>query len=521
MIENDSIQNRIEKLGNYSFKKSYLPELQTKSLELNLFKTIFEQIADFVIVAKVDNGYAEFINNSANQFFNCNNKKYAAYISDIISPKYWRIIKNWLNNNTEPAKSLNFKYQVNINDKNYYTENSVSIVNYLNKNYVVSIIRDITDSLTAEMRLVEAKEKAELLVRKNMALFDALPDTIIIFNPKGVIKEIYYDSGSEQILFFENAVGKHISEFFNEDVVNDMSDKIHKVYLTKEIQHFNFDVNFNNNAKHFDGRIVFVDDYSVLAVLRDITEKTIMINELKKAKQQAEESDRLKSAFLANMSHEVRTPLNGIVGFVGLLAERELDPVYQNFMNIIQSSSDDLLRIIDDILDISKLEAGHIKLINKVFNFNNMLDDLNDIYKQKIEKLDKNIQITCFKNLPDEQAVLFSDELRFKQIIINLLDNACKFTKHGIVEFGYNLVNNFVEFYVKDTGIGIRADHLTFIFDRFRQSDENIGRNFGGTGLGLSISKGLVTLLGGNIWVESEIGSGSTFYFTVPYNKLK
>jgi len=253
--------------------------------------------------------------------------------------------------------------------------------------------------------------------------------------------------------------------------------------------------------------------------------------ELQKAIGRAEESDRLKSAFLANMSHEIRTPMNSILGFSDLLKEPQLTSDKQHqYLCVIENSGKRMLNIINDILTISKIESG-IKEINyAAFNINEQIESIYASFKAEIEK--KEIKFTYKNGLPNSEAMIKTDGEKIEAVLINLIKNAEKFTNHGEIEFGYYLKGNSepteLEFYVKDTGGGIRKEQMELIFERFRQGSEALTRNYEGAGLGLSISKAFVEMLGGKIWVESELGNPltnsqskagiTTFYFTIPYH---
>lgn len=252
--------------------------------------------------------------------------------------------------------------------------------------------------------------------------------------------------------------------------------------------------------------------------------------ELQKAIGRAEESDRLKSAFLANMSHEIRTPMNSILGFSDLLKEPELtiDKQHQ-YLCVIENSGKRMLNIINDILTISKIESG-IKEINYAeFNINEQIKSIYASFKAEIEK--KGINFSYKNGLPDSEAIVKTDSEKIQAVLMNLIKNAEKFTNHGEIEFGYCLKGESqsaeLEFFVKDTGGGIRKEQMELIFERFRQGSEALTRNYEGAGLGLSISKAFVEMLGGKIWVESELenpltnsqskAGSTTFYFTIPY----
>ncbi|MFA6127489.1 MAG: PAS domain S-box protein [Bacteroidales bacterium] len=244
-------------------------------------------------------------------------------------------------------------------------------------------------------------------------------------------------------------------------------------------------------------------------------ERIKMIDDLVVAKKRAEESDRLKSAFLANMSHEIRTPMNGILGFTELLKEPDLTgDEKNNYISIIEKSGDRLLNTINDILDISKIESGQMELTISEVDINEKIKYLYTFFKPETEQ--KGIQIFFKNSLPDKEATIKTDGGKIYAILTNLIKNAIKFTITGSVEFGYEKKDHYFEFFVKDTGRGIRQELKKIIFERFRQGSESINRSDEGTGLGLTIAKAHVEMLGGKIWMESQEGKGSVFYFTIP-----
>ena len=248
---------------------------------------------------------------------------------------------------------------------------------------------------------------------------------------------------------------------------------------------------------------------------RDITEKRRAEADLIAAKEKAEESDKLKTAFLHNVSHEIRTPMNAIIGFSTLLNEPGLnEPERQQYTDIIFQSGSQLLSIINDIVDVANIESGQVRINKQETNLNSSLRRLNEqfSFNEKQDHIAINLKLT----LSEKDAIVLTDSTKLIQILSNLINNAVKFTKKGQIDFGYVLKDNFLEFFVTDTGIGISSEHIGKIFDRFYQVDRAVSRQYGGTGLGLSICKAYVELLGGKISVESEPGIGTHFVFTIP-----
>jgi len=256
----------------------------------------------------------------------------------------------------------------------------------------------------------------------------------------------------------------------------------------------------------------------IIGISRDITEMEETRQRLILAKEKAEESDRLKTAFLANMSHEIRTPMNAIIGFSDLLSEDDL-PIEDkvDFILKIKSAGSSLMSLINDIIDIAKIEAGQLKVTESECDLNHLLSTLYGTFKE-LKNSSGKTSIDLKLSLPEngESTIVMTDPLRLQQILNNFLSNALKFTEIGYIEFGYTIQPETISFYVKDTGIGILPSNQKLLFQRFSQIDPSTTRRYGGAGLGLAISKNLVTLLGGSIILESIPGKGSTFSFTIP-----
>ncbi len=283
----------------------------------------------------------------------------------------------------------------------------------------------------------------------------------------------------------------------------------------------NIIITTSNGAKKYVNavNIPLFDQNTMISTVIDVTDLYKTQIELTKAKEKAEEANRLKTEFLNNMSHEVRTPMNGIIGFSEMLENRDITEEQRNFYaKIIQNSSLQLLRIIDDILEISTIETRQLSINEGPFFLNDLIMELFAVFNLKSK--DRNIPLYIKKGLRDDQSEIISDESKLKKILDNLIENALKFTFSGFVEFGYYIEENKLKIYVTDTGIGISPENFELIFDRFSQEEKEISRKQGGLGLGLSISLENAKLLGGDITVKSEKGKGSTFLVTIPFKPV-
>jgi PAS domain S-box-containing protein len=247
-----------------------------------------------------------------------------------------------------------------------------------------------------------------------------------------------------------------------------------------------------------------------------VIERHQHIEELKAAKEKAEESDRLKSAFLANMSHEIRTPMNGIMGFAELLKDQQLTKDEQeSYLAIIEKSGERMLNTLNDLIDISRIESNLVEVHLAEFNINDQISYLYHFFQ--LEAKNKGLQLSYSYFLSDERALIISDKDKVNAILMNLIKNSLKYTQKGHIEFGYLINGNFIEFYVKDTGVGVPKARQEAIFERFVQADISISRPYEGVGLGLSIAKAYIEMLGGKIGLESEENKGSHFFFQIPY----
>lgn len=240
---------------------------------------------------------------------------------------------------------------------------------------------------------------------------------------------------------------------------------------------------------------------------------------LRKAEREAVESNRLKSAFLQNISHEIRTPMNSIIGFSSLLESEELSKKEASeYIKHITTGSNQLLYIVDEMMDISLIESGNMKVNLTAVNLNQLLDD---IYSSFTPLIKSEIEFIMEKGLSNESILIRTDEVKLRQIISNLITNSNKYSEKGTIKLTYTLHDNNIQFCISDTGIGIPHEYQKHVFDRFRQVDDSVKKLNDGVGLGLAICKGHIELLNGKIWLESEQGKGSSFFFTIPYLKAE
>ena len=392
-------------------------------------------------------------------------------------------------------------------------------ISYKGEERRLSLVRDISDRIKTEQELFENESKFK-------TLFEHAADGILVGDENGYIIDANSSFCSLTGYSRDEILHKFIADMFSKKSLDKSPIKFDAVKKGQSVISEREIVSKSGMHIPIEMNTTFLKSNHYFAVVRDMTERKKVEEaileknkELMLAKKKAEESDQLKSEFLANMSHEIRTPMNGILGFSRMLGEDELDRKQQQlYIEIIENSSNQLMRIIDDILEISILETKQVKVVNNALNLNRLFLELFTVYDRqaKMNKTPLYIKI----GLDDEKSVILVDGIKLRKVICNLIDNALRYTNEGYIELEYKLINEMLVFHVKDTGIGIVKEKQKIIFERFSQAEKRLSKEYGGLGLGLSIAKENTELMGGTISVESEKGEGSTFTFTIPYNPV-
>lgn len=391
----------------------------------------------------------------------------------------------------------------------------------LEKNKELNISTDALEKVNSELEL--AKEKAEISEKYLDNIINNIGDPVFVKDEQS--RFLLVNDACCKLFGYEraNMIGKTLAEevpleeqesflSIDKEVLKTGQENINEESLSI----------IGKQAKIISTRKTRYIDRNgnkvLIGIIRDFTERKQAEEELRRAKEKAEESDGLKTEFINNMSHEIRTPMNGIMGFSEFLNTPNLtDKKRKHYINIIKNSGNQLMRVIDDILEISTLETKQVKVIEKELCLNDLLLELFSIFDIKAKE--NKTPLYLKKGLSDQESIILTDETKLNKILSNLLENALKFTTEGFIELGYQYKDEALEIYVKDTGIGIIEEKHETIFLRFSQEEKSLERNIGGLGLGLSIAKENTELIGGTISLQSEKGKGSTFLITIPYKR--
>ena len=410
------------------------------------------------------------------------------------------------------------EFRIDWDEGNYRYFKGSGIVQFKNDEPLKGFgsLTDITVEKELIANLKDAKELAESNHDKVQGLLSVIPDNIFVFDARGVIRDYRTENTDELYVVPNEFLNKNVDDILPPNVAALTHDKIAKVLAGKGIETYDYELKIDTRTRIFESRMVYLSAERTLAIVRDVTKAKEDERALIDAKARAEESDRLKSAFLANMSHEIRTPMNGIIGFSELLRSPGIsDDERMEYTNVILRSGQQLLNIINDVLEISKIETGQMVLNWQVISVNELLAELLTFFTPLSHV--EGVAILIDGDTLQQEVRILADRQKLHQVFNNLIANAFKFTEKGSVKFGCRINAEAMEFFVKDSGVGIDPKDHEYIFERFGQAEQQINQQYGGgTGLGLSISKSLVEIMGGTISVQSKLGEGACFVFMIP-----
>lgn len=429
------------------------------------------------------------------------------YFSDIESLKKYIHPEDLVAFNTAFAQAIS---GVPVNELKYRLISSSGATIWLKENFSIYSSKENPSSKTLLSHTKNiTKEQKE--IEKYHTLLNAItPNFIFIFNQDFTFHDIILPEGLKLFDKPEDLIGQSAYNLYSLEVSELFVENIYQCIKTGKLKNIEYHLDLLGNRYYYQAHIVPYDGDKAFALIQDISDRIRRVNNLISAREQAEEADKMKSAFLANMSHEIRTPLNAIVGFSEIISECGPDENEEkaNFLQIIKANNELLLKLINDILDLSRIESGKNELIFHKTNISALINEVKQVHQLKMSPKIKFDIIS-----PSKDLYLETDADRVKQILYNFLSNAIKNTQEGTITLGIEEANNKIRFFVRDTGCGIPQDRLDKIFNRF----EKINSFVQGTGLGLSICLTLSKKLGGTLDVESTLGEGSTFSFYLPY----
>lgn len=530
LIDKDGTTKSISINANLVFDTSNFPtkivgimrditDIEQKNKDLRWLRRAIEHSPMSIIITDIK-GNIEY----SNPFFS----KVTGYTSEEVHGKNPSILKSGKQSETFYKEMWGTIKNGNIWEGEFYNKRKDDSFFY--ERAIISPVKDKNGEIVNFIAIKEDISASKQTLNEVKRL-KSLNDRIINTMREGIVVE-----NSEGNILFTNPEFCQMTGFDNNELAGEKWDVVIDHELHKNIQK-----NKNNQPGQrnelFESRLYHKNGTSIpvivsgspildgrkymgfISVFTDITQLKENEKKLKIALEQAQMSDKLKSAFLANMSHEIRTPMNAILGFTDILRqEKNLEEdVRDEYFAIIEKKGNELMQIISDLIDISKIEAKMVVINKREIPVNSFLEEIYHTFEKEL-LLSSKPSLKAKKSLPpnSESIIISTDPNRLRQVITNLLDNATKFTAKGEITLGYTVQKKFVEFFVQDTGIGISEANQKIIFERFRQVDDNFNRQFRGTGLGLNICKGLINLMGGDLYVNSKENQGTTFYFTLP-----
>ncbi|HKK10993.1 MAG TPA: ATP-binding protein [Bacteroidales bacterium] len=506
------------------YQKELIKAKETAQRNEQKYYDLFNNLNDAVILYDLDK------NNYPNKVYEANDELckllmisreelLSTKVSKLIEPSQYRLVEQRGMRHSQ-GESQTFEVNLVNSEKEIITvETKTNVVEYGGKKLILAIIRDIRERKAAEQNIQNSYQFVQNII-------NSFSEAIAVFDQE--MNCTYYNQSMKDLIVQDSTqhkvCSKSISEFagFSEASLKDYFDKA----LKGEICHTDdFELSSRKGKWYYASFIPNLNTQGnvigIIVIITNVSERKKMELDLEAERDKAQQSDHLKSAFLANMSHEIRTPMNSIIGFSEMLEDQDVsDEERMQYSGIIRTNSSNLLRIIDDILNIAKIETQQVAYYYSSFPLNKLVEELAANLKMLINRKGKDVGVIVDKGFEDAEDTVYSDKERLYQVLTNLITNAEKFTEKGKIKISYQLVKKKIVFQVEDSGIGIAAEVQKSIFERFRQgSDEYQTRKYGGTGLGLPIAKGILQGMEGEISVASEPGKGATFTFSVPYRE--
>ncbi|MCD4657047.1 MAG: PAS domain S-box protein [Planctomycetes bacterium] len=516
-----NVKTVLSNIRDVTEKKKTEFDLKQRKFE---YKLIFKNAHDAIFIEDSEENILD-ANPSATKLFGYTlDELLAKKSSELVSPEMRKKSSHSLYYNPETSEDKIFETYLMCKDGHRIpVEVVLATFNIDEKRVIMSIVRDLSKHKKAEEALTRSKDKYR-------ALFETIKDGMVQIDIKGRI--INANKAMTDMLGYQI---DEIKQFKYLDLIPDKWHKVINNTVMPQVENRGYSDDSEKEFIRKDGKIlpalcrawIVKDDENdsahIWGLIKDITDTKNAELELNNAKDEAERASKIKGEFLANMSHEIRTPMNGVIGMCNLLLCTNLNEEQLDYADSIKISAETLLKIINDILDISRIEAGKVELDIKEFNIHKWLKQTNGIISLKAKEKGLEYIVNIEDGVP---PILFGDPLRLRQVVINLVSNAVKFTEKGEVKITVSKIEEvdnevIIKFSVTDTGIGIAEEKLAQIFDSFSQVDASSKRMYSGTGLGLTISKNIATLMGGEIGVESEIGKGSEFWFIAKLTKSR